>query len=805
MLSNTKLYSLLLLSTIATTASAGGFVPDLNLSSVSYKEQEDALFDHTRLPGLAGDDINGIGPVYFLDAHDRFVQHKPTVFSKMSRAEETQRLKNAFYQGGFQHAAAYAAHITPEDARAISSKNQTMQTCQHFAFLLMGSPMKSLRALSAECVADVVGKALEHKRRAAVAASTADVHKQPLVNTFTANSYKLDKNIWSKNLSLLKDLTKNPLGPTDYSNYGAHFELFVKDDDLCRELNANEVLNSITTSQAAKITRPACFTSMADYKLFDPVDNKKKVTQLPKHIFSEVEEVLHENVYKHMTEDQVANFGSKTKDSHCSALNIPALHKGRLSKIDSPCWNSYLTGFKSSDLPVTLPLEKKIKLIRPDSWKDVKPEGFSRINPSDLEYIPNTIVNQILAAHPEFCDDLDKVDTDKVRILVPECFIRLTADQQLKVMEKRGSSFPIPILTKLTRESVEKFDGNMSFLRNVKFTAEQIKSIGKDSQKPEEHPCSAMSKDDLIGTESLMNNMSEHCFAALTCLDELEPSDISHLPKSLLALLPYEKLMLMVAEDKEYFANINAADMKHLITKDFCPKVTESIFRQIKAPALAAVDARCAAALTFKKSLTENQIRAFSESAFRLYTNVMVAELLSAITTLTPKQFQQLSADVKDTKHSAAQLLTKEVLATLPSEYIANLSQELLGATPAASFAAFSTKDAVIALPATSLGLVNAEKIMMIPVEAVSALTVAQIQELGVALTDASTSPITHLLNNKAVTLSPESQVAATKRAEDDKERFAKAKEVTKKDASSASTVSISAFGLLLAAVALVF
>ena len=74
--------------------------------------------------------------------------------------------------------------------------------------------------------------------------------------------------------------------------------------------------------------------------------------------------------------------------------------------------------------------------------------------------------------------------------------------------------------------------------------------------------------------------------------------------------------------------------------------------------------------------------------AFRLYTKDMAAEL-SAIITLTPEQFHELSADVKDAKNSAAQLLTKEALTSLPIEYVAKLSEELLGATPAASFAAF--------------------------------------------------------------------------------------------------------------------
>ena len=93
----------------------------------------------------------------------------------------------------------------------------------------------------------------------------------------------------------------------------------------------------------------------------------------------------------------------------------------------------------------------------------------------------------------------------------------------------------------------------------------------------------------------------------------------------------------------------------------------------------------------------------------------------------------------------------------------------------------------------------------MVPAEAVSVLTVTQVQELGVALTEASTSPITHLLNDKNVKLSAEAQVAAIKRAEEDKERFAKAAAASKKVKSSASTVSVSVFGLLLAAVALVF
>ena len=302
-----------------------------------------------------------------------------------------------------------------------------------------------------------------------------------------------------------------------------------------------------------------------------------------------------------------------------------------------------------------------------------------------------------------------------------------------------------------------------------------------------------------------MNNMSEHCFAALTCLDDLEASDLSHLPKSLLALLPFDKLMLMIADDKDYFANLDATGMKHLTSKDFCSKVTQPVFTQIKTAALASVDERCAAALTFKKSLTEAQIRAFSKRAFRLFTKDMTAEL-PAITALTPEQFHELSADVKEAKQSAAQLLTKEVLAALPSEYVAKLSEELLGATPAPSFAAFSTKDNVVALPAASLRRVSAEQVKMIPAEALSALTVAQVQELGVALTEASTSPITHLLNDKNVKLSAEAQAAAVKRAEGDKERFAKsAAAANKKDGSSASTIGVSALGLVLAAVALAF
>ena len=784
MLSNQKVYALFALSLVAGISEAVKTAVNYTDPSTSYKVQEDGFFGIGR-PLLAHDTNTQSGPhlFLFLGSPAQFVQHKSTLFSRLNDEEHLVYLKEAFTNKTYGQTAGFATHITEEDARAISSKNQSLGTCHELAFLLMASPPKSLRALSAECIADVT------KVAASVYGSTGTLEtKNELVDDFVLHSYKLDGRFWEKNFDSLTKLAKNhprkgndaAKERTNYAKYGAHFELFVKDDDRCGTLNANEVLNTISTSQATKITRSSCFPNMKDFQKFVPAD-VKKVAQLPRNFFADVEELLDSSVYEHMTSEQVQNFGTKSRDERCTFLRINKLKHSRLGHIDNRCWISYLNNFRDYSQANHVPkLGSRIKLIRPECWEGVQTEGFSRIHQDDLQHISSSIMNKFLTANPDFCESLEKLETaDKFSIIVPECFIRLTAEQQLKAMEKRGSSFPTSILVKFTRASVDKFGGNMSFLNSVKFTPEQIKSIGRDSQKPEDHPCSALSKDELIGIESLMKNMSDHCFAALTCLEELEPSDLSRVPKTLLALLPYDKLMLMVAENKEYFANLDAAGMKQLTSKDFCAKVTPQIFDQIKAPALAAVDARCAAALTFKKSLTGAQIRAFPQDAFRLYTKDMAAEL-PAIITLTPEQFHQLSADVKDPKNSAAQLLTKEALTSLPIEYVAKLSEELLSATPAASFAAF-TKNAVAALPAASLRRVSAEQIKMVPAEAVSVLTVTQVQELGVALTEASTSPITHLLNDKNVKLSAEAQVAATKRAEEDKERFAKTVAASKK------------------------
>ena len=423
MLSNKKLLSLLFLSTIATAAATTTTTAtidprDPSKAETPYKVQEDEFFNLNK-PSHVHDFYNGRNPdvFFFLDNPDDFVQHKSTLFSRLEATKpgHLTYLKEAFEEPKHEHTAKYAAHITVEDAKAISSKNQTMpKICQSLANVLMASPLQSLRALSTDCHAAVVNEATK-----VYGSGSSTIIQRKLVNTFVLNSYKLEKKFWENNFDRLTNLTrqhphKNDFSAkvleaeqTNYSKYGAHFELFVKDDDRCRTLPV-DALNTISTAQAAKIS-PSCFTSMKGYDKFIPA-TAKKVSQLPKNIFSEVDKKLTPKVYEYMTNEQVAEFGSKVTDSHCGALDINQLFKSRMAHINATCWNSYLVGFDSTE-NTTPVLGQKIKLIRPECWEGVQTEGFSRIHQDDLQHISSPIMNKFLTANPDFCESLEKLET----------------------------------------------------------------------------------------------------------------------------------------------------------------------------------------------------------------------------------------------------------------------------------------------------------------------------------------------------------------------------------------------------------
>ena len=814
--------SLLSISSVSAANAAMGPGPhpingaDYNHADVPYKNQEDAFFNSENPRYSAGAGKNA-KRVYFLLHPNQFNVHKSTFFSRISRAEQVEALKEYFFNYS-NETIDYAKLITSKDVEAISSKHANFSTCDHFAELLMGAPSNTLSGMSPECASAVAVKAQRYTQDA-----TNDDEKndfRQLALQFAKNTPKLNNSVWSKHAETLFHLSNTPTAqvldsdddevefpsetPIDtYNKYGDRLRYLIQNPDLCAKLNAERFLSDVTTKQASLLTRGTCFASMQGISTLrigaDEKDKQRHLQKLPAEVFAEFDGTLDESVFKYLRAEQISKWNVKANvGERCANLRVDLLARGKHAALTRECLQSFL-----KEAPSTTQYAPRIgsgwRAIKPDLISQLDLESFMRIDPEDFVHLNNKAVNAYLEKNPEICSEIESVDTEKVRLNVPQCANRLSADQITRAIDKQRSAFPAAILAQFNKETVEKLSGQ-NWTQHL--TGDQIRSLGRDIKNAEEHPCAAIPKDDFINNEKFLKNVSETCFGAFTFVDELDGNDLNFLPPSFSTLLPYSKLMSMLGDNATpFFEKLDETGLKNLVGKDFCKEVGKENFSAIPEKTLISVDAKCAAALTFKKELSQKQVRAFPAPAFKLFDKTAAAEI--KLTDLTPDQFEQLSADVPKENNAGANL-TKDVLTALPATHTAKLSKPLLEATPVGALAAFDTKEKVAALPPKSLNGLIKDQVAAIPCDAMSGFTATQIQELGTTTTDLAKHPL-HLFTDEhhKKHFSKETLELAAKRLEEETKRINGLNKNETKAASGAMSSGVSALALTGLAIAM--
>ena len=773
--------------------------------NVPYKIQEDAFFNSAN-PSRDAVDNQSAGFIFFLNRHTRFNVHKSTLFTRLSREAEVNALREYFTRNEFNITAFFAKQLTYKDVEGISNKHSNLATCDHFAELIMGAPSSTLSAISPDCAFAVITKASRYTKDASGSALFNRLRR--LAVTFATNVPHLNTNVWSQHAEYLHQLSSTQvvtpaLAPvvtpiTDYSKYGDRLRYLVQNPDFCANISAERLLSTLSKKQATFITSGACLSQLqglSNYQIAaDEIQKQRHIQKLPAQVFTEFDGQLHESVFPYLTAEQLSKWGTKFNvEDRCVNLRVDRLGRGKARSLTSECLQSFLLSV-NSNVKYAAQLGSAWSSIKAETIEKLSAEAFSRIDPSDLKYINVKALNSFVEKNPDFCsgESMEEVDIEGIRVRIPQCFKNLPADKQIQVIQKQRSTFPATILAQFDKSSMEKL--GTDWIRHL--TGAQIKSLGRDIKSAEEHPCAALSKTDLLNNELLLKSLSNECHAALTCMCEFDGSDLANLPASFSSMLPYEKLIEALGEDaKKYFEKLEETGFKNLVGKEsFCKQVSKEHFSAIPEKNLTVMDAKCAAVLSFKKELTQKQVRAFPAPAFKLFDKKAAAEI--KITDLSPEQFEQLSAEVPKENNAGANL-TKEVLAALPATHTAKLSKSLLEATPVGALAAFDTKEKVSALPPKSLSGLSKEQVAAIPGEAMPGFTAAQIQELGSSTTDLAKHPLHLLLDEQHKKhFSKETLELASKRLEEETKRI---NALDKKTAASSGVMSASVSAVALA------